>query len=359
MRVDEINLIGNFVLNGLTGGISQGIGYSGSTLQWITVTGSGGGGGSVGPQGSTGPSALVSQYPVDAYQIVFSDGNPALPPLGLTSSPKFLFTHEQASNQNNLYLANTGSVCISNSTYSSIMASDTATISSSDFSSIISTFNGCINQSRNSVIMGGRTQYIQKSKDSVLVGGESNIIICSGNSILLTGCRNFLCGASNSIIISGASNSVSGPIDPSNCGRNNTIIGGCSNVIDNQGTSNSSIIGGYRNLLDTGAPQSDNATIIGSKNSYLVDQSDNGSLIGVSNTGVFGLQNGSIIGMTGISFLGSGDYTKKVYMQKLIVRDYTQFDGHNPATVSNGTLWFDGSKMRFRTFNTNFCIDCF
>jgi hypothetical protein len=46
-------------------------------------------------------------------------------------------------------------------------------------------------------------------------------------------------------------------------------------------------------------------------------------------------------------------------MQKLIVRDYTQFESFTPATVSNGTLWFDGTKMRFRTNNTNFCIDCF
>jgi hypothetical protein len=73
MRVDEIDLIGNFLIRGQLGGSSQGIGYSGSSIEWITVTGSGGG--SNGPQGITGPNVTGSGYKADSNQIVFSDGN--------------------------------------------------------------------------------------------------------------------------------------------------------------------------------------------------------------------------------------------------------------------------------------------
>jgi len=46
MRVDNIDLIGEFKIQGLTGSSSQALGLSGGSLNWIEVSGGGGGGGS-------------------------------------------------------------------------------------------------------------------------------------------------------------------------------------------------------------------------------------------------------------------------------------------------------------------------
>ena len=57
MRFDEIDLIGDFKINGATGTAGKVLGMTNGTIGWITVTsGGGGGGGARGPQGSTGPS---------------------------------------------------------------------------------------------------------------------------------------------------------------------------------------------------------------------------------------------------------------------------------------------------------------
>jgi hypothetical protein len=363
MRVDEINLIGNFVLNGLTGGISQGIGYSGSSLRWITITGSGGGGGSIGPQGSTGPSVNAASYSFGNYQILITDGNPLAPPLGLTSSESFVYTHNQSSNRENLYLATKGVNSTLGSTFSALIAAATASVLSSNFSAIISTGCSTINNSDYSAIVAGIDNTILNSCNSVIMSGSKHTITQGANNIILSGNCNSIFGGTNGVIIAGLSNSLSSPLNLSVpfYGGNNAIIGGRNNRMSAVYTSNSAIIGGCGNYIDPSVGESNNSIVIGSKNARLNDGSRNSAMIGVSDVNTFGLINGAMIGMTGI-YMGGGsgtDYARKVYMQRLIVRDYTQFESFNPATVSNGTLWFDGSKMRFRTFNTNFCIDCF
>jgi hypothetical protein len=134
MRVDEIDLIGNFLINGVSPSTGQGIGYSGSNLQWITVTSSGGGGGPVGYQGATGPS----------YSSAITCGEIAFGRLGggggLTSSSSFSLLYNVSGQDYNLALGLSGG-SLRFSTFSVAINSGSSSVNTSTRSFVSSTFN--------------------------------------------------------------------------------------------------------------------------------------------------------------------------------------------------------------------------
>ena len=183
MRIDGINLIGNFTLRGMTGGSSQGIGYSGSNIEWISVTGSGGGG-SVGPQGKSGPNFDHTIYTNVAGRVAFGDNN-----YGITFSNDFCYSHNTNTCFANLSIGISAS---SNrtSTASLILMTVTSSVLSSVNSSIIASCRSLINVSDRSAIISSDASCIVFSPNSVIVAGSSASIGSSPRSVVLGGVFN-------------------------------------------------------------------------------------------------------------------------------------------------------------------------
>lgn len=343
MRIDEINLIGNFKINGLTGGSSQGIGYSGSSVYWISVTGSGGGG-SVGPQGNTGPAFVHTSYTDVGTLVAFGDGSN-----GLTFSESFKYLHTTSTNCQNLLIGPTNS---------------TARFSTS--SVIISSFSASNNFNLNSMIISSSASNICSSNFS-FIGSSVNSRICPGsdNSVILAADTARIANSKNSSSIGGEQSEISnhnagitlgGKVARVNSGTFSAILGGDNNCI----TGNQNIIlGGFQNYVGTTNP-SVNSVIIGGKNNCMINTTHNSAIIGGRNNAlsVTGTScQSAIIGASG-SALFSGDNC--IVFEKLHVHNFAKFDQYTNASPSNGDLWWDQttSKLMFRTNGNDYCIEC-
>jgi hypothetical protein len=354
MRVDEIDLIGNFLIRGQLGGSSQGIGYSGSSIEWITVTSSGGG--SNGPQGNTGPNVAGSGYKADSNQIVFSDGNPSTAvPFGLTSSQHFLYTHLSSTDRFNLHLGSSGSTTRT-STFSALLSVASASIQTSEFSAIVSSRNSDIFRSQNSVIIGNGIfngfSYIDRSLNSVILGGKKNKLLNTENSMILSGANNVLTtGITNSIIIGGFSNSI---MTAGVGGNNAAIIGGCVNMIRDGYIDNSVIIGGRSNR---NCERSCNSIILGGNNNC-IRESYNSAIIGGANNYFYDSCQSIIVGLTGANIT---DKQNTVIFGTLHIKEFSQFGLFTNATPENGDLWFNYSNntMMFRNNGISYCLGCY
>jgi hypothetical protein len=355
MRIDEINLVGGFSINGLTPSSGQGIGYSGSTVQWISVTGSGGGVGTIGPQGNAGPTVVTS---VDVGEISF--GNPDSSG-GVTSSTKFTYTGEGASSRFNLVLGASGGGNRHSSGLTgfsfAFMTSNTFQTTNSVCSFISSTkgstANGCISviiggesnqigvDVNRGVVLGGENNYIKnKQVNSIIIGGESNYMKTTGpsssNNSIIGGYKNYF-ENSNSIGIINNSTIIGG--------NSNRILGTCSTI----STSNQSIIGGFCNTS-----ANEGAVIIGGEYNNVgdggLDKGRFSSIIGGSHNSNFGSQS-SIVGMTGSLITSENTlFVDKIDVTKAIVGSASI--GPN----QDGWLWYDGTNLMFRTLGTDFCI---
>jgi hypothetical protein len=347
MRIDRINLIGDFRINGLAGESSQGIGYSGSSIYWISVTGSGGGG-SVGPQGPTGPNFIHTTYSGVGLQVAIGDGNN-----GLTFSERFRYLHTASDNCRNLIISSdinsttrfsTASTIIAgfsasnlNNFNSIIISSSSSTIYCSNFAFMNSSTRSAIrNGSHNSAVISSELARIVNSKNSSIIGGYDNTI-SSAN------------GFDNNVILGGVSNRIY-------CGGASSIIGGGNNC--NLGIYNV-ILGGSYNCAGT-LTFSCNSVIIGGRNNCFVESAQNSAIIGGRNnciavSGVVG--QAAIIGASG-STINGGDNC--IVFQKLEVANFTKFDAYTNVSPSNGDLWFDTStsKLMFRTNGNSYCIEC-
>jgi len=333
MRVDEIDLIGNFLINGVSPSTGQGIGYSGSTIQWITVTSSGGGG-PVGYQGATGPS-----YNSDITSREIALGRGGL--LGLTSSSSFSLLYDASGQDYNLALGLSGG-SLRFSTFSVAINSGSSSLNNNTRSFVSSTFDSRVCNSDRSGIVGGNFNRIYDSESSIILGGASN----------------FICGDSTnySVVIGGC------------CNRSSTfrsvIIAGSCNT--NQAGTNLSILGGYKNCHKDGA----GSTIIAGCSNFVCSSTASVILGGIcnkiTNSGFSSIIGGdfntitasvftAIIGATGVTLTNENGV---VYMDKLMVNKTIYFSGSNPSP-ENGDLWWDSASetMRFRTNNVSYCIE--
>ena len=334
MRIDEIDLIGNFKIAGVVPSSGQGIGYSGSTIQWITVTSSGGGGGPVGYQGATGPS-----YNSDIVSREIAIGRGGL--LGLTSSPVLSLLYNESGQDYNLALGLSGG-SLRFSTFSVAINSGSSCVNNSTRSFVSSTLDSRVCISNASGIIGGNFNRIYDSKASIILGGASNFICddITQNSAIVGGCNN-KSYTFRSVIIAGSCNT-------NQSGNNLSILGGYKNC--HKGGAFSTIIAGCSNFVC-----SSTASVILGGICNKITNSEFSSIIGGDFNTITASVFTAIIGATGVTLTNENGV---VYMDKLMVNKTIYFSGSNPSP-EDGDLWWDSvnERMRFRTNGVDYCID--
>jgi hypothetical protein len=292
MRIDKINILGPFLIKGLTGGDGQVFGVSGSMVTWLTPSANG-------VQGPNGPTGFGNAS-IPFGQIVFGCGSGGG---GMTSSSNLIFENQKFKH---------GESIVDNSVgIGTIMGSRNPKIYSSfQNSTILGGDNNTFYNSQQSSILGGKSNSLCNSTRSVISGGKSSTIIGAYNSVILGGinnkmpppyyagqiCESSILGGKNNHIASVCNSSIlSGE---SNCvyfSNKSTIIGGKCNKIDNSNTipNNSVIIGGSCNRLSANCSAilascrfgcgdtliKNNSVVIGSSNLYISSYCENYSFM--------------------------------------------------------------------------------
>jgi len=298
MRFDEIDLIGDFKINGATGTSGKVLGMTMGTIGWITVTsGGGGGGGARGAQGPTGPSPTQNiqggrigiGYGSSLCQISYLSfsklnqlanilsPNSTLEPnscnVGLISSNLSyigLYSCRStiiSSYRTGLYGAQNSSIFSSYSSGAGGIGSSCNSIIGSSFNS--SGYNGICN-SNNSVILSSCIVYygsILNSPNSSIISsklGRIGNFYTSKNNIILASCGGRMYGtASENAIIASCDN---GTTTLNSC--QSVVIGTCRSNLEN--SRSSAIIGGGTNQIN-GSTQS---VILGGQNLTLNNKSN-------------------------------------------------------------------------------------
>jgi hypothetical protein len=281
MRIDDIDLVGPFYINGTIGTEGQILGFSGSQTHWITASGSGGPGGP-GPLGPTGGSTGFFLKNENSGAFIFQT------PTGLSFSNNLLCYHI---GDNLIHEFNS---TINSSNLSAIIATDQSTAYNIRCSTIIASkapvtrcgrfgthiggtnnqigyityqysyrtailggFNNCIvglnSNVNDNVIGGGQVSYLFLSCWISTFGGSYNKIVNSMFSTIVGGRSNVICAyqpqdKNQRVSIIGACNSGISPglLLGNYYHKNSAILGGSGTalVISNGNVCNSVIIGG-------------------------------------------------------------------------------------------------------------------
>jgi hypothetical protein len=282
VRFDDINLVGNFTINGLTGPSGRVLGVTNGVIGWIPVSTSGGGGGGVGPQGATGP-----------YLFNFSKGRIVASGfrslVQSASSVKFYKSSNNFINDSNLgssYIGGTNyfsSNVVFSSSFGYCYGTNNSVISSGysglvqylsvldpvrvsiNNSSVISSDRGTIqkdvytaNEYSSSIILSSKYANFRRSNNSSIVSSyyANNALLgipkntslvattrsCadSHNNVVMSAYQSCVIGSTNSVVLATDRGTIYQSI-------NSTIIGGDQNIINN--SSESVILGGNHNSL--------------------------------------------------------------------------------------------------------------
>jgi len=339
MRFDEIDLFGDFKINGATGTSGKVLGMTNGTIGWITVT-SDGGGGALGAQGATGPSPTQD---VQSTSIGIGNGS-SLCQVSYLSFSKTNQTLNILSPGTILDLNNCNIGLIS-SKYGSIGNSSCRSTAISSYkpglygaqnSSIFSSFNnpsgvGGIGASCNSII--GSSCNIS----------EYNGICSSSNSVILSSCiviNGSLLNSQNSSIISSSYGRMGG----SGTSKNNIILASCGGVMSGTASENAIIASCDNNNSTT--INSCQSVVIGTERAEL-ENSRSSAIIGGALNSICGSTQSVILGGQNLTLNNKSNTTM---VPNLIVSKIKFLPSPTsvPPNLTDGQIWYRNDKLYVR-----------
>jgi hypothetical protein len=338
MRFDEIDLIGDFKINGATGTSGKVLGMTMGTIGWITVTsGGGGGGGARGAQGPTGPSPTqdvqTSRIGIGYGSSLCQLNDLAFSKLNQLANILSPGTDLGVNNCNvGLISSNCNSYIGWYSCRSTIISSYRASLCFAQNSSIFSSYN-----SGSGGIGGSCNSIIGSSFNSSEYG-----ICSSSNSVILSSCIGYygsMFNSQNSSIIS----SVCGCMGNFYTTKNNIILASCGGVMSGTASENA-IIASIDNSSTT--LNSCQSVVIGTYRSRICNSRSSAVIGGGLN---------SISGSTQSVILGGGNLTlnnksNTTMVPNLVVNKikFIPCPTSTPPNLTNGQIWYRNNQLYVR-----------
>jgi hypothetical protein len=332
MRFDEIDLFGDFKINGATGTSGKVLGMTSGTIGWITVTSGGGGGG--GAQGPTGPS------PTQNIQIGRIGYGSSLCQISYLSFGK--------TNQILNILSPNSTLDVSSCNVGLISSNLSYIGLYSCRSTIISSYRTGLYGAQNSSI------FSSYSSGAGGIGGSCNSIIgssfnssgyngiCSNNSVILSSCitsYGSILNSPNSSIIS----SYGSRIGNFYTSKNNIILASCGGRMYGTASENAIIASCDNNTTTLNSCQS---VVIGTYRSGIYN-SRSSAIVGGESNQINGSTQSVILGGQNLTLNNKSNTTM---VPNLIVSkiNFLPSPTSVPPNLTDGQIWYYNDKLYVR-----------